>query len=707
MNWNTVRVLLLHELRMLLRDRRTVVLAIVLPLMTMPLILFATKYMGERRDRKLRDTTYSYAVTGTEQAKLRSIIAAAGAALRQAPWPASDKADDLRDFKCSEVQVSDPAESLRNKDIQFYLEALSGAEADARMSESAPRVRNQGLRPRGPSEVVRLKGVPVVIIHYRGDRDLSQAGRSKMRTLLERARGEQESSLLAAHGFAGDTADILRVKSEKLATPSQVAGSRIGRLLTVFLVMFLLSSGSIVAMDIIAGEKERGSLETLLTTAAGRAEIVTAKQLAILTVGLIATLIQLANMVFLAFRVVKLPDDYVYQATPAVVLTLLALFIPVAAFISSVLLMISAYAKTYKEAQLYFFPVYLVSLFPSVAAVLPGIKLRSAIVAVPLANVSVAVREIMVGKFDWLMIAAAFAVMSLAAIWTVRASARMLAQERLITSSESDAADLAGGPALFPRHVLRWYAVMGAVLLAVAANVPQLATFRRQLFFNEIILFVGGVLLMIRFYRLDVREALSLRGVNPLVWFGILLIIPSGNLVGLAVFRLADVIFPVPKHVLEQFGREIFPKDIPVWQLYLYIAVLPGICEEIAFRGTLLYGLRHRLKPIPLALAVGVIFGLFHVTLFRLIPTAFMGIFLTAIAIVTGSIFPCMVAHAGNNALAFWASQAKVDLSAQGWWVYGTAALSFAAGFWILWKTRPKPAGATVDEVTTGRDRGL
>ncbi len=133
---------------------------------------------------------------------------------------------------------------------------------------------------------MRLKGVPVVRIHYRGDRDLSQAGRAKMRALLERTRTEQERTLLESRGFAADPGQVLPLERDRLATPSQVAGSRIGRLLTVFLVMFLLSGGSVVAMDIVAGEKERGSLETLLTTAAGRGEIVAAKQLAIFIVGL-------------------------------------------------------------------------------------------------------------------------------------------------------------------------------------------------------------------------------------------------------------------------------------------------------------------------------------------------------------------------------------------------------------------------------------
>jgi sodium transport system permease protein len=452
--------------------------------------------------------------------------------------------------------------------------------------------------------------------------------------------------------------------------------------------MSLLSGGALLAMDSIAGEKERGSLETLLTTAAGRGEIVAAKQISILLVALVITLIQIANLAFVAFRVVKLPPEFVYRGSPAATLTILVLFVPVAALIASVLLIISAYAKTYKEAQLYFFPVYLVALFPALAGVLPGIRLRSAIVVVPLANVSVAVREVMIGRFDWPMILLVLATMTAAAAWTMHRCALLLSQERLITASETDAADFAGGSAVFPKHVLRWYGVMGAVLLAIAVNVPQLSTFRAQVLFNELVLFLGGALLMIWRYRLPLREALALRLPRPFVWVAILLIIPSGNLVGIGLFRLADFIVPVPQRMLEQFSREILPKDVPLWQMVLFLAVLPGICEEIGFRGTLLYGLRRRLRPVPLALAVGAIFGLFHVLLFRLIPTAFMGVFLTAIALLTGSIFPCMLAHAGNNALALFASESKVALSNQAWWVYLSALFVFLCAFYIIYRNR-------------------
>jgi sodium transport system permease protein len=450
-----------------------------------------------------------------------------------------------------------------------------------------------------------------------------------------------------------------------------------------------LTGGAVAAMDIVAGEKERGSIETILTTAVNRGEVVAAKQLTILIVALTITFIQVAEILtFVTFKAISLPANFVIEVPPVAVLTLLFLFIPVAAFISAVLLMLSAYAKSYKEAQLYFFPVYLLSWAPALAGVFPGISLRSAIVIVPLANVSVAVREIMVGKFDWPMIILVFIVMTVTAVWTGRVSARMLNQERIITTGEFDAADLQGGPAPFQKRVLRWYALIGVILFLVALNVPQLATFRRQLIFNELVIFLGGSLLMVARYRLNIKQAWALRAPKPAVWLAILLLIPSSNIMGVGIFRLANLVIPVPSQVIEQFASDVMPKNIPAWQMILFLAILPGICEEIAFRGTLLYGLRRRFRPTGLTVVVGIIFGLFHVSLFRIIPTSFLGIVLTATALLTGSIFPGMLLHAGNNAFAYAASMKDLWIGHLAWWVYLLAALVFIVGFVILNRSR-------------------
>ena len=692
MNWETIRILLRHELLLLVRDRRTLILSVALPIAIMPVMLFASRSIHERRQRTLETTTYKYAVTGEEAEKVRSLIAAGRSA--GALESNRDPASAAESFRMEEVQVADPAASLRAKDIHFYVEAVGAAEADrlaaaAREKARAASAGQPAAEDDAPEENRRVSGIPLIRIYFQGDRDASESGRTKMRATVERARSANRDALLRRSGFPVEPRQVLAIEDQSLASAGQVTGSFVGRFLTVFLLMLMLSGGAVVAMDSIAGEKERGSLETLLTTAARRSEIVAAKQLSILAVALTITVIQIANiLIYVTFRVIELPKNFVLEAPPQAVLTLLILFIPVAALVSAVLLMLSAYARTYKEAQLYFFPVYLVSLVPALAAVLPGLSLRSAIVAVPIANVSVAVREVLVGKYDWPMLLVTCAVMFIVSIAVIRASAKMLSKERLITASELDAADLTGGPALFPRHVLRWYAVMGALMLAVAANFPQMATFMNQILFNELVIFLLAPLLMIWKYRLNIREALALRPVKPLVWLGVLLAIPSGHLVGIAVFRLADLIFPVPQQVLEQFARDVLPKDMPTWQLFFFIAILPGICEEIGFRGTLLHGLRRRFHPAVLALVVGVIFGVFHIALFRIIPTAFLGVILTAIALLTGSIFPGMVIHAGNNGFALWASRSGFELEKLATWHYAAAAAIFALSFYIFYRAR-------------------
>ncbi len=693
MNWQAVGIMLSHELRMLMRYRRTVILAVVLPLLTAPLILLTVREMNRRRERRLAGVVYKYALKGSGAGHIRDLIARGKERLRQSP-PREDE-EGLSDFELEEVAVADPAAALQAREIHYYLEALSGEEVDALGPDAFRSEEEQGHTEGGETkeslltEPSWLPGVPIVRIFYFADRQESGVGRSKMRALLLRERRAERDSLLVQAGFPANPEGVMAVRESDVASAAQVTGSYVGRFLTLVLMILMLSGGSVVAMDSIAGEKERGSLETLLTTAAGRGEIVAAKQLLILIVAGVITLIHLANvLLYVNLELIELPRDWAIEASPAVILTLLVLFLPFAAFVAGILLLISAYAKTYKEAQLYFFPVYLLSWLPALAGVLPGVSLRSAIVLVPVANVSVAVREIMVGRFDWVMIIITFAVMTAAALLVVRASTRMLTQERLITASEYEAGDLAGGASLFPRHVLRWYAVMGAVLFVAAANFPRLATFEGQIVFNELVLFLGASLLMILRYRLNVREALALRSVKPAVWLGVLLVIPAGALTAAGLFKLASLLIPVPERMLEEFARQLMPADLPLWLLLIYMVLVPGICEEISFRGTLLYGLHRRLRPGMLVITVGLIFGLFHVAIFRIVPTAFLGMSLTAIALLTGSIFPGMVAHAGNNALALLAGKGEVSLGRMEWWVYLCGVAGFALAFYIIYRNR-------------------
>lgn len=670
MNRATIGLLFRHETRMLLRDRRTVVLSILLPLVVLPAILFGMKFMSEWRRDRLDATTYRYAVAGAYADSVRTLIGRGG--LRAA----AEAGDGRQPVSFVEVEAARPDSSLAAGELDFYLDALTGSQADsldlaaaAADSAEGPDERREAAtvegaitEPGGGDEDrvdvtvadERYPGVPVVRVYFRANRDESRAGSAAMVDRLVEARKQDRADALRSHGFAGDPDESIRLSRVDVATPEQAAGFYFGRLLPLLLVFLTLTGASVAAMDSVAGEKERGSLETLLTTSASRIEIITAKQLTILSVALFITLAQAGNLfVYLGLGLIELPSELDIDVSPVAVLVLFALFVPVAVVVSSLLLLVSTYAKTYRETQLYILPVFLGLMVLTAAGLLPAVSLRSLIAVVPVANVSVAVREIMVAHYDIPMLLVTCLSMLAAAFLLLRMSSRMLDMERLITAQEADEADLQGGAALFPRRVLLWFAGMFALIVIAPANVDALTRLEGQWAFNMFGIFFLGSLLMIRVHRLDWREALAIRPVRPQVWLAVLLLVPSTLLTGIFVVGLSSVFLPFPEEMLEKFASQLIPDDFPMWQILLMLAITPGIVEEMAFRGLLLHGLHRRLRPLVLILVVGVIFGLFHQALFRIIPTSYLGMVLTAVAVLTGSIFPCILLHAGNNAFAF------------------------------------------------------
>src|SRR5262249_23709502 len=115
-----VRILLWNELRMLLRDRRTVVLSVALPLLAMPLMLYSIKFITAKRRQNLEAITYRYVLTGSEAARARAVIEAGRREVEREP--AGEEKSALLRFTAKEVEASDPAASVKQRKIHFYVE---------------------------------------------------------------------------------------------------------------------------------------------------------------------------------------------------------------------------------------------------------------------------------------------------------------------------------------------------------------------------------------------------------------------------------------------------------------------------------------------------------------------------------------------------------------------------------------------------------
>lgn len=673
-----VRTLLRTEIVMLLRDRRTMLLSVVLPLLLMPLMMFGSQIMEKQRQKRLETAEYAFAVTGPAAAAVRPNVDATVARLQK------ERATNPSVLRVREVAVADAIAALRRDELDFVVEATMPPDVPAARAAATGNAegRSAGARE-NPAP-----GVPVVTVVRRGDSEKSSRAASRWREALRETRRQERARLLMQAGLSVPVADVASVKESSVATEGQVAGLTLGRLLTMMLLMFLLTGGSSVATDSLAGEKERGTLETLLTTAAGRTEIVTAKLLAVLIVALTTTLIQVGNLlVYVGFKIIPAGAGFSAAIHPAATALVLVLFLPLAALAASGLLLVSGHARTYKEAQFLFLPVFLCGMVPSLAAFLPGLTLRSAIVAIPVANVAVAVKEILTGRFDWPMLAATFAINTAAAAWLVRLTVRALSTERLVSPTQADNVAMLGGAPLFSRQVFRWFAVLWAVLILTSEYLGETHV-RVQVSVNLLVLFAGTVALILFRYRLEPREALALRPVKPAVWLAVVVGAPAGLLTGIGIFRLAAFVFPVPPQMLEAFSKALLPDDFPLWQAAIFVAVMPGIVEELLFRGVFLHGLVRRFHPIAAVAIVGVMFGLMHVSLFRLVPTAYLGMLLAGVTLVTGSVFPAMLWHFLNNLLGVSSSALDIPWGAFGPDVYAAAVVGLALCCWILWRNR-------------------
>jgi sodium transport system permease protein len=667
MNWSALKLLFIHEMRMLLRSRRTIITSVVLPLIMMPVMIMGSRFAQKQQASLIDQTTFEYAVTGPWAEQAKRLIDR----YKHAP--------EFQSLRIHEQTTPDPQTALTQGKLHFYLRTLDVPDADKDVADDPTAA--------GAQSVSRPTGVPALQVVFRGNEEVARNGAERMIDMMRAARRNESYMVMLTRGFPSHPEGILAMTASNLATESQVSGSTLGRFFTVVLVMWMVAAGSIAAMDIIAGEKERGTLETIITTAAGRNEIVTAKQLAICSVALVITFIQVLNaLLYVKLRLISLPQSFVIDLPLKSVGQLLVLFIPLAAALSAALLIISAYAKTYKEAQLHFLPLYLGSLVPALAAVLPGLRSRSIVAFIPLANVSVAAREVLMGRPDPLMIFVTFLVMSVTAAGLIRFSASLLAREDIVVSSQHDQAVLAGGESLFQHRVFQWFAVMWAVMFAVAANVPQLQTLRTQLIFNELGIFLVGSLLMIRRYRLNVSQVVGIRRLRWPIWAAVLMAVPAAQVVALAFFRFVSIFIPTPDDLLREFSKQLTPASLPVWEMYLLMALVPAVCEEFAFRGLLLHGLRKRFHPVVRCLLVGIVFGIFHYTLFRIAPTALLGVILTAIAMMTGSILPGILFHAANNSLSIWLETSGIGMSHLDGSAYLTAFAVFGLAMHTIWR---------------------
>ena len=197
----------------------------------------------------------------------------------------------------------------------------------------------------------------------------------------------------------------IKLKTVNTADQRENFGEKVGGIIPYMLIILCLTGAMYPAIDLGAGEKERGTLETLLLTPISRLSLVLGKFFTIMTTSITTALITVSSLVFWSYLIGKITEvkqvsEIMASVGFADVILMVLMLVPISAIFAALVLAISIYAKSYKEAQNYMDPLTMFTFMPVMIAMLPGIKLDSFWAFVPISNVALAIKEILKGTIE-------------------------------------------------------------------------------------------------------------------------------------------------------------------------------------------------------------------------------------------------------------------------------------------------------------------
>jgi sodium transport system permease protein len=223
---------------------------------------------------------------------------------------------------------------------------------------------------------------------------------------------EREAQAL---GIPEEEREQFRVLRENSSTGREMGAIVLGQMVPLFLVVMVAVGCFIPAVDTTAGERERSTWETTMTISASRLSVVTAKYLHVAVLGIVAGVLN-AVAVFVSMGAVLEP--LLGRADAAFSFSIPWLAVPVmslgaaalALFFAAAMMILAAFARTFKEGQAMVTPVYLLVLAPLLLGTQTDRTLTPVVAAVPVANVAMMIRDAITGVFLWPLIAETLAV---------------------------------------------------------------------------------------------------------------------------------------------------------------------------------------------------------------------------------------------------------------------------------------------------------
>lgn len=739
-----LRRLTLKEMRETLRDRRTIITLILMPLLVYPILsmIFRSVLMSTLEGSFQGDDPIVLKIAFSSNrpaAETGRFISAMGEQVasedrgkdsptetRPAPnTPGVTKTNSLPAMSSGSGNADDvPPASPLSRPVSFagFIEhqwlineeedpdslqrLVLESDVDVGVNFEFPAVEQSGRLPDGAA------ATRITIV-----RDSSPASVAAARYLQESLQQVNEVAVSRALAEAG-LGDVrpIAIEPPVIAVdgnkPPSTKTFSLAALIPLVLVLMTVTGAVYPAIDLTAGERERGTLETLMAAPVPKVSILLAKFFAVWTVAVFTAVLNLVGMAatvwtFQFEKILLGPGGF----SLLVILKIFLLLILFAAFFSALLLAVTSFARSFKEAQAYLVPIILLSMGPGLMAMNPDLTLSGVWSIVPMVNVLLLGRDVINQDVD--PVAASMAVGStlLYAILAIRFAAHRFGGDGILYAQSGSISDLIARPKK-PQSHFTMAAAMLALLLLLPVNLVAIGALGRMsdLLKNQysvwammmaaftLISFFGipWLIAVLRRVRLSSGFAATMpRGAAwiPAVAMGLtmwpLLATFVDQLYSLSSFFVGtesanarhDMLIELSKSQVEKF------RLLPVPVVALAFAIVPAICEEWFFRGMLLQTFLRSMRPWKAILLSAALFGFFHtlsnsaISLDRLIPTTLMGVLLGFVCYRTGSIWPGALLHMLHNASVVFMGYFEPQLQQLEWFPQAESSIPM---LWVL-----------------------
>jgi sodium transport system permease protein len=388
------------ELRDTLRDRRTVMMMIVIPTLVFPLIMsvfmsVSDKFQKEAAEKKVKIGLMSNQV-GSLEADLLKLPESLG---KKEFVPFTDTAALIKAVRSDSVQVGifipNNAEELKKE----------------------------------------MKPISITVFYDGTDLGMKERAENYLTYIQENWKKQRYSELKI------DEAKVtpFEMNYSNVASSKEMIGKLAGGFLPYLFIAFGFMGCMFPAIDLFTGEKERSTIETLLTTPVPRWKILFGKMGVVVLSGLLAATFNLLG-IYLSIEVLDLvKDPVVLQAikdilSPTFIIMLYALLFPLIIFFAGIMIPIAVRAKSFKEAQSIISPLNILIILPAMVGFFPGIELNEVTALIPVVNIVLATKELIAGTLEFHLVAMAFGVMVLLAAIAVMLSYRKFENENNVIS---------------------------------------------------------------------------------------------------------------------------------------------------------------------------------------------------------------------------------------------------------------------------------